>query len=398
MTKALLISFMIILTVGCVPLRSYVSTGNPATEPEVEKVSRPQEEKVTNLIRVAVVVCHPSIELMVPDQFDLIGISSSNSQIIYKDGKKFFQFDVTIHDLENSAAFIKPQGEGEISVDGNHYKGAIELVQDHKGCLTVINELSLEEYVMGVLAGEIPGNWPMEALKAQAIAARTFAIYKQDQAKKKKETYDIENTALAQMYIGSRLVNQNIRQAVMDTEGEILTYRDEPIMAVFHSNCGGETTGAVDVWGQNQPYLRPVFCSFGNQGPHYKWNETLKVSDIVRRLRAANISIYDIVQISSIEKNEGHRVTQLVLMDADGSKKRIKGAVFRMAVGPDVIRSTCFEAHLKGDSIEFTGLGWGHGVGLCQEGAYGMAKEGYSAFDILRHYYYGVILDKIKTE
>jgi stage II sporulation protein D len=85
-------------------------------------------------------------------------------------------------------------------------------------------------------------------------------------------------------------------------------------------------------------------------------------------------------------------------MDADGSKKRIKGAVFRMAVGPDVIRSTCFEARLQGDKIEFTGLGWGHGVGLCQEGAYGMAKEGYSAFDILRHYYYGVILDKIKTE
>src|ERR1700679_42649 len=141
MTKALLISFMIILTVGCVPLRSYVSTGNPVTEQQVEKAPQPQEEKLTNLIRVAVVVCHPSVELIVPAQFDLIGISSSNSQVVYKDGEKCLQFDATVHDLESSAAFIKPQGEGEISVDGNHYKGAIELVQDQKGCLTVINKL-----------------------------------------------------------------------------------------------------------------------------------------------------------------------------------------------------------------------------------------------------------------
>ncbi len=396
MTQALLILFTIIMNAGCVPLRSYVSTASPATQHEIERVSPSHEEQATRLIRVAVVVCHPSIRLIVPEQFNLIGISSGNSQEIYNNGKKSLQFDITVHDLENSAAFIKPQGDGEISVDGNHYKGAIELVQDQKGCLTVINELFLEEYVMGVLAGEIPGSWPMEALKAQAIAARTFAIYKQDQAKRKNQTYDIENTALAQMYIGSRLVNQNIRQAVMETEGEILTYRDEPIMAVFHSNCGGETTGAVDVWGQSQPYLRPISCSFGNQGSHYQWKETLKVSDIVRKLRAANVSIYDIVQIASIEKDDGHRVTKLVLVDGDGSKKQIKGAVFRMAVGPDVIRSTCFEARLRDDKIEFTGLGWGHGVGLCQEGAYGMAKDGYSAFDILRHYYYGVILDKIK--
>ena len=398
MTRVPIILLMVILTAGCAPLRSYVSTEKPVTEPEVETVSRTQEEKLTNLIRVAVVVRHPLVQLIIPDQFNLTGLSPGNSNLVYKDGKKFMQFEVTVHDLENSRAFIKPQGEGEVSVDGNRYKGAIELVKEKNGCITVINELFLEEYVMGVLAGEIPGSWPMEALKAQAIAARTFALYKQDEAKKKNQTYDIENSALAQMYIGSRLVNQNIRQAVMETRGEILTYRDEPIMAVFHSNCGGETTSAVDVWSQDKPYLRPVSCDFGNHGPHYLWKEIIKVSDIVRKLRAANIPIYDIVQISSIERDESHRVRVLSLMDGDGVKKQIKGAVFRMAVGPDLIRSTRFEAQLQGDKIEFTGLGWGHGVGLCQEGANGMAKAGYGAFDILRHYYYGVILDKMRTE
>jgi stage II sporulation protein D len=398
MTPIPLILLMIILTVGCVPMRTYVSTAKPVAESEVETVSRTQEEKLINLIRVAVVVRHPSVQLIIPEQFNLSGLSPGNSNVVYKDGKKFIQFEVTIHDLENSRAYIKPRGEGEVSVDGNRYKGAIEIVEEKNGCLTVINELFLEDYVMGVLAGEIPGSWPMEALKAQAIAARTFALYKQDEAKKKKQTYDIENTALAQMYIGSRLVNQNIRRAVMETQGEILTYRDEPIMAVFHSNCGGETTSATDVWSQDQPYLKPVSCDFGNQGPHYFWKEIIKVSDIVRKLRAANIPIYDIVQISSIDRDESHRVRMLSLMDGDGVKKQIKGAAFRMAVGPDLIRSTRFEAQLQGDKIEFNGLGWGHGVGLCQEGANGMAKAGYGAFDILRHYYYGVILDKMRSE
>jgi stage II sporulation protein D len=398
MTPIPFVLLMAVLSAGCVPLRSYVSTAKPVTEPQVVEISRTHEEQLTNLIRVAVVVCHPSVQLVIPDQFSLTGLSYGNSKTVYEDGKKFLQLEVTVHDLENSIAFIKPQGEGEVSVDGNRYKGAIELIEDKSGCLTVINELFLEEYVMGVLAGEIPGSWPMEALKAQAIAARTFALYKQDEAKKKSQTYDIENTALAQMYRGSRLVNQNIRQAVIETEGEILTYQDKPIMAVFHSNCGGETTSAVDVWGQDKPYLRPASCDFGNHGPHYEWKATIKVSDIVRKLRAADIPIYDIVQISSVERDESHRVKVLSLMDGDGVKKQIKGAVFRMAVGPDIIRSTRFEAQLQGDRIEFTGMGWGHGVGLCQEGAYGMAKAGYGAFDILRHYYYGVILDKMRTE
>jgi stage II sporulation protein D len=399
MTRTPFILFMAILTVGCVPFRSHVSMANPVTEPVMEKVSQPNEERAANLIRVAVVVRHPSVQLIIPSQFNLIGISQSNSKVIYRDGKEFISFEATVHDLEGASAFIRPgEGEGEVEIDGNRYKGAIQLIQENGGYITVINELSFEEYVMGVLAGEIPGSWPMEALKAQAIAARTFALYKQNQAKKISQPYDIENTALAQMYIGSRLVNQSIRQAVMETEGEILTYQDEPIMAVFHSNCGGETTSAVDVWGQDKPYLRSVSCDFGNQGPHYKWKETLKVSDVVGKLRAANIPIYDIVQISSIEKDNSHRVIKLVLMDGDGRKKQVKGAVFRMALGPDVVRSTRFDVQLDGDEMEFTGLGWGHGVGLCQEGAYGMAKEGYGAFDILRHYYYGVILDKIKNE
>ncbi len=305
---------------------------------------------------------------------------------------------MTVHDLENSRAYIEPREKGEVDVEGDHFKGAIELLGQKNGRLTVINELSLEEYVMGVLAGEIPGNWPIEALKAQAIAARTFAVFNKSETRKKGKPYDLENTAASQMYFGSRLVNDNIRRAVTETAGEILTYRDKPIMAVFHSNCGGETTSAVNVWGMDKPYLQPVNCSFGNDGLHYQWKESLKVSSVVRKLRSANIPIYDIVQIPKVERDEGDRVTKLVLVDGEGHKRKISGAAFRMAVGPDVIRSTRFDVKLRDDKMIFRGLGWGHGVGFCQEGAYGMAQAGYRAFDILRHYYYGVILDRLKNE
>jgi peptidoglycan hydrolase-like amidase len=135
---------------------------NPVTEPVVEKVSQPNEERAANLIRVAVVVRHPSVQLIIPSQFNLIGISQSNSKVIYRDGKEFISFEATVHDLEGASAFIRPgEGEGEVEIDGNRYKGAIQLIQENGGYITVINELSFEEYVMGVLAGEIPGSWSM---------------------------------------------------------------------------------------------------------------------------------------------------------------------------------------------------------------------------------------------
>jgi stage II sporulation protein D len=397
MTKYIFLIFFLLGSVSCVPVRSYVSSKTFVTRTSGDAPPSFHVEELSRTIRVAIVVRHLSVKIVVPAQFELDGIGALNSRAVQKGMEKLLSFNLTVQDLQKPEAMMRPVGEGEVEVDGSHYKGTIRLITDNNGTLTVVNELPIEDYVMGVLAGEIPGSWPIEALKAQAIAARTFAVYKQAEAKRKGQPYDLESTASSQMYIGSRLVNQNIQQAVWSTKGEILTYNDQPIMAVFHSNCGGETTGALDVWGRDQPYLKPVSCSFGNHGPHYEWKEEVGISEVTRKLRLAKISIYDIVQISAVDRDDNHRVTKLVLMDGDGSKKTIKGAAFRMALGPDVIRSTRFEAKLEGDKILFGGLGWGHGVGLCQEGACGMAKAGYGAFDILRHYYYGVILDKMKN-
>jgi stage II sporulation protein D len=399
--KLYLLLCVTVLCVGCIPLRSYTpeeTTTTNSFEPSQygqTKVAQPNHPP--HLIRVAVAVRQVSVKLLVPSGGTVTGVSSLNARTVTRNGQKFLSFDLTVHDLQGAAIF-RSNEKGDMEVNGNRYKGTVELLDANDGYLTVVNQLPMEDYVMGVLAGEVPSSWPMEALKAQAVAGRTFAVYKQMESRHKGLPYDLENNTSYQMYIGSRLVNANIRQAVQETQDEIMTYQDQPIMAVFHSNCGGETTGAEQVWGQSLPYLRPVSCSFDKQGKHYQWQAEIAISEVALKLRAANVRLYNITQVLSIQRDGSGRVLSLTLNDGEGGQKKIKGAAFRMAVGPDVVRSTRFDVKLDGAKMLLTGTGWGHGVGLCQDGACGMAKAGYGAFDILRHYYYGVILDKMRAD
>lgn len=372
-----------------------------ATAPVVSNLaiqgSEPPEPVSVEKIRVAIAVRQNSVHLVAPESFTMSGFPIG-TPVIQPGSKSFRETTLTFDQLYTDRAYIEPLGAGEIQVNGKNFEGSMEILRDGGGTLTVVNELSLEDYVMGVLAGEIPRDWPLEALKAQAIAARTFAVLKRSEAREKNEPYDLESTAQFQMYQGSGLVNEKIRQAVVDTEGRIATYDSRPILAFFHSNCGGETCGAVDVWSQDKPYLKPVSCPFGNNGAHFRWKAEIPIRDLVRSLRAAGVKIGDIVRLEALERDESNRILKLSLMDADGSRKTMRGAAFRMAIGPDVIRSTRFTAEVGSTKVVFNGKGWGHGVGLCQEGACGMALKGYTAFEILRYYYRGIIVEKMQDE
>ncbi len=379
----------------------FLFLGGCATEPlistRVGEVSpkAPDETEINEKIRVAIAIHQISVHLMAPESFTLSGFPWE-TPVIFKNEKQYHETTLTSDQLYTQRAYIEPLGDGQIQVNGKSFKGSMEIIGEREGTLTVINELPLEDYVMGVLAGEIPRDWPLEALKAQAIAARTFAVLKRTAAREKNELYDLENTAQFQMYQGSGLVNEKIQQAVRETQGQIATYDSKPISAFFHSNCGGETCGAMDVWSQDKPYLKPVTCPFGNNGTHFRWHAEIGIRDLVRQLRGAGIKISDIVRLEAVEKDESERILKLSIMDADGSIKTMKGATFRMAAGPDIIRSTRFRAEVGQNKVIFNGKGWGHGVGLCQEGACGMALKGYNAYEILRYYYHGIILEKIK--
>lgn len=381
---------MLILGLAGCATEPIVSSQGISVPPTTETQTEPALK-----IRVAIAVHQSSVHLVAPESFTLSGFPFG-TPIVQKGEKNFHETTLTFDQLYAQKAYIEPLGEGQIQVNEKSFKGSMEIIGEPGGTLTVINELPLEDYVMGVLAGEIPRNWPLEALKAQAIAARTFAVLKRTTAREANAPYDLENTALFQMYQGSGLVNENIRQAVLETQGQIATYDSSPIQAFFHSNCGGETCGAMDVWSQDKPYLKPVPCPYGNNGAHFRWRAEVPIRDLVRQLRKAGVKIGDIVGLEALERDRSNRILKLSLMDADGSRKTMRGAAFRMAVGPDIIRSTRFTAEVGQDKVIFNGKGWGHGVGLCQEGACGMALKGYNAFEILRHYYHGIMIEQMK--
>jgi stage II sporulation protein D len=373
-------------------------TSNPvsSTLPPPSQGNLIQPKERGPQIRVAIAVRQDSVQLVTADTFTLTGFPSSTPSV--RIGQKEFQkLTLTSDQLHGPEAYVQPQGNGPIEVNGKAFKGSLRILTDRSGRLTVINLLPLEDYIMGVLAGEIPRDWPLEALKAQAIAARTFAVLTMGTARSKSEPYDLENTALFQMYQGSGLVNEKIQRAVWETRGRIMTFNSKPILAFYHSNCGGETSGAKAVWSQDEPYLKPVPCSFGNNGAHFRWHAEISIQVLVRKLRAAGLKIGDVVQLKPLELDESNRILKLSIMDPDGTSLAIKGSNFRMAVGPDIIRSTQFTAEVLQDKVVFNGKGWGHGVGLCQEGACGMALKGYGAFDILRYYYHGIMVENIKN-
>jgi stage II sporulation protein D len=352
-------------------------------------------------VRVAISVRRTTVKLVAPETFILTGFpmpaspSNINPELTLTPTRPLREALLTSSQVDEKGARIEPLGEGEIEVDGLKFRGNMEIFHDDHGTLTVINDVDLEDYVEGVLGGEIPHDWPLEALKAQAIAARTFAFLKMLEARQKGLLYDVENTAFYQVYQGTEKVDQEMKRAVRETRGEILVYGNKPIEAYFHSNCGGHTTDAKDVWGKDQPYLRSVPCQFGNNGAHYRWKASILIKEIVKRLRSVGVTLSDVVRISGLDSDGGDRIVNLDILDADGRVHTLKASTFRMALGPDLVKSTHFNARVEGDKVFFDGKGWGHGVGLCQEGAQGMANHGYSAFDILRHYYQGIMIEKI---
>ncbi len=353
------------------------------------------KEKVFR-VRVALALHRQVLRLDSPDFFTLSDKPPKRPEGGGVQGDRVQRTVLTAARVHGRRTYAVPWGQEEIRLEGKPYKGFLEILREKDGTLTAVNDVGLEDYVMGVVAGEVPSRTPLEALKAQAIAARTFVVYQRGKNGKKEGEFDVRSTSVDQMYEGSRRVDERIRKAVEETRGEILFYRDEPIEAMFHSNCGGRTSRAVDVWGEERPYLQSVSCDFGNKADHFRWKAEIRESDVRERLRRAGQRVWKVRELKPLDRDESGRIFRVEVRDEAGQRKVIQGSALRMALGPDVIKSTRFEVRRNGDKMVFTGRGWGHGVGLCQEGSWGMAVKGYRAFEILRHYYRGITVEKLK--
>ena len=275
-------------------------------------------------------------------------------------------------------------------LNGKGYRGSVEITPSGKGLL-VINELSLDDYLTGLINCEISSQWPMEAIKAQAVIARSYAAYQRES--RKNAPYHLESSVLDQVYDGCDIEDSRAARGVQETAGEVLTYDGRVIQAFYHSNCGGHTEAAENVWGAPVPYLKGVDCKYCQSAPSVKWEQTLTLGRIESQLRNSGYKVAGLKDIRPGRRNDSGRLTDLVLVTANG-RQTLPAPKFRMAVGSTVIRSTNFEVRIAGDNAVFTGAGYGHGVGLCQWGSKQRASDGFDYREILGYYYPGTQLVK----
>ncbi|MBM4123391.1 MAG: SpoIID/LytB domain-containing protein [Nitrospira sp.] len=266
--------------------------------------------------------------------------------------------------------------------------GVIQVMAKGTG-LAVLNTVDLEEYVKGVVPSEMHAGWHPEALKVQAVVARTYVLYQRLAGRERD--YDVVAGTQDQVYRGRHGLDERVQQAVESTRGLILTYRGAPILAAFSSTAAGPTEDAMNVWSKDLPYLKGVECPFDQNSPYYQWRAEFKLQDLESSLKRQGIAVGPIASLTPFAYSAAGRVAKLRLLHAQGELV-LRGEDLRRLVGYSVIPSTQFEVEAVGQTVVLRGRGAGHAVGLCQWGAKEMAGLGYPVATILRHYFPGTEL------
>ncbi len=271
--------------------------------------------------------------------------------------------------------------KGDLLVMGTRYSGNIN-VWKGVGGLYIINELPMEDYIKDVVVAEVSSDWDMEALKAQAVVSRTYALYQK--RTNADAVYHIASSVLHQVYKGNN-PDARVAYAVDETRNEIVTYKGKPIEAFYHSTCGGKTENAEEVFGKSRPYLKSVESTC-DISPYSVWEKQIKSREIEKALNVTGIK-----DISIKSHTSSGRVKELRIITAAGSSS-MSAPDFRKTIGWSRLPSTNFSVHKDADSFFFEGRGYGHGVGLCQWCALKMAREGKNYREILSYFYPGTTI------
>ncbi|MBD2777386.1 SpoIID/LytB domain-containing protein [Iningainema tapete] len=295
---------------------------------------------------------------------------------------------VALNKWQSNLFWIEPTGKGFVFIKDRWYRGRTLVVPTGKG-LTAVNWVDLEEYLYSVIGGEMDRRWPQAALKAQAIAARTFALYERER-QRNNPIYDLGSSPDRwQIYQGVSSESPTIYAAVDATAGEVLTYKNQIILSVFHACSGGHTENVEDVWGNNLPYLRAV--------PDYDQN--ISECNWVRTFSPGEISA-QIPEVGNVKQMipqtfSPFRSVKALKIVGDKGEKILRGEEVRTALK---LKSTRFSISNGNGGFILKGLGYGHGLGMSQWGAYNLARQGYNHLQILNYYYRGVALAPIRAK
>ena len=229
----------------------------------------------------------------------------------------------------------------------------------------------------------MPSGWPLEALKAQAVAARSYAIA--NIGKHGKEGYDLRATIDDQVYSGISTESDNSNEAVGATSGLVLKHEGRPITAFFHSTSGGSTEVPERVWGKPLGYLQSV-PDYDDASPHFTWSKRFAPDDLEKMVGA---DVGRLLSISVVTRTSSNRAQDLMVQGSNGSKM-VSGESLRKSLK---LPSTLFNVGNDGNGYIFAGRGYGHGLGMSQYGAKALAERGCNAAQILSYYYKNVVVD-----
>ena len=313
--------------------------------------------------------------------------NEKNKKILYFDRNKQKKYD-----LKSKQQFQIRSSDGRgIWVGQKRFSGKLNIfVSDSE--IFLVNVLGIEKYLSSVVGSEMPTKWPIEALKAQAIASRTYAL-----KQKGNNLFDIDSTQKNQVYNGLESRTYKTIRAVKSTRSLVLTYKNKLINALFHSSSGGMTENSQDVWKNKYPYLSSV-KDFDKNNPKFRWQKKISSNELIDLFPEIgglkNIEILDITSTG--------RVKNVKLIGSYGSKQ-MSGVVLRKRLGlkSNFVRFKFFEEELnnkfpKNKGLIVFGQGSGHGVGMSQWGAKYLASRGQKAERILKYFYKGVQIKPFK--
>jgi stage II sporulation protein D len=285
---------------------------------------------------------------------------------------------------QTSTTFRVRPHYGMVRYKGKYQRGHL-IISGSGSRLTTVVVMPLESYLIGVVNGEVDSAWPMEAVRAQVVAARSYALFRMSTS---APLYDVKADTSDQVYAGVDSEDERAAEAVRSTRGQAL-YRDNGIVpAFFHSSCGGRTSSAADIWGMPHPSLVSVECGLCSDSPRFRWELSLATGEVVGAIRSLFPSARAIRSFGIHRRTEDGRVLILFIETGEG-RTLVDAGDFRKVIGYQKLLSTRFSLAVSGDRVIFRGAGYGHGVGLCQWGARGGALRGMTYRQILAKYYLG---------
>ena len=363
-------------------------------------------EESEQKIRIAVIQDTPKLSLKTSTHTILVKEEkgakfrlSSNETYEFKaeNGK----INMSGHRLASVLYFQAWKNKGQLQFGGNTFSGDVILRANNNGRLDIIEVLPIEKYLTGVLGSEMGAGWPMEALMAQAVASRSFALRQIHPEK----PYDVTATITSQVFKSAANPERAIAIAVKNTEGQVLTYGNKILDAYFHSYCAGHTENPSKVWlGSKAETPKPLA---GVKDSHCKkapakvrniWSATVSSSLLLKMAKTKKAKVKKINSIALGKKDSSGRYPSITLKTDQGNVE-ISSNQLRMEAGPSKVKSTMFASIKKTkDGWTISGKGNGHGIGMCQWGAKAMAEKGKNYKQILKQYYPGAAIKKANEQ